>query len=102
MRLRSHKPFDQDAVRALHGLALDGAGARHPGPWDTDLGPVETFPFDGGDVLVGHEKKRRVAMGGPQRIDETTGETRRMRIRPVWTLSQSLRRYVRAASSELT
>lgn len=37
MKLRTYEPSDQDAVWTLHNLALDGAGANHPGPWDNDL-----------------------------------------------------------------
>ena len=67
---------------ALHNLALDGAGANDPGPWDNDLDSVETCYFDGGDFLVGYDGERLVAMGGLRRIDQATGEIRRMRVHP--------------------
>ncbi|MDE0249309.1 MAG: GNAT family N-acetyltransferase [Gammaproteobacteria bacterium] len=67
---------------ALHNLALDGAGGSDPGPWDNDLDRVETCYFDGGDFLVGYDGERLVAMGGLRRIDEATGEIRRMRVHP--------------------
>jgi GNAT superfamily N-acetyltransferase len=82
--LRRALPTDRDAIVELHYLALRTAGAdAGPGPWDDDLmDVVQHYIAPGGEFLVLTEEQSLVGMGALRRVDATTGEVKRMRVRP--------------------
>jgi GNAT superfamily N-acetyltransferase len=82
--LRRALPTDRDAIIELHYLALRAAGAdAGPGPWDDDLEDVlQHYVLPGGEFLVLTEEQSLVGMGALRRVDATTGEVKRMRVRP--------------------
>jgi GNAT superfamily N-acetyltransferase len=84
LHIRRYQAGDHNAVVTLHNLALKDAGAHMgEGPWDADLDAIEAeYIESGGEFLVGELDGEIVAMGGFQRVDDTTVNLRRMRIKP--------------------
>ena len=82
--LRRALPSDRDAIIELHYLALRDAGTdAGPGPWNDDLTDVhQHYIVPGGEFLVLTEQQTLVGMGALRRVDSTTGEVKRMRVRP--------------------
>jgi ribosomal protein S18 acetylase RimI-like enzyme len=82
--LRRFAAGDEAAVRRLHDLALQGAGAHAgPGEWDADLDAIEATYLDGGgEFLVGFVESQLVAMGALRRHGPTLAEITRMRVHP--------------------
>ena len=84
MVLRRYRDEDREAVRQLHDLALEHAGAHGgSGPWDDDLDAIgETYRERGGEFLVGVDGQQIVAMGALRRCDTDRAELKRMRVHP--------------------
>ena len=84
MDIRRYIETDRDAVWELHQLALEDAGAfGGHGPWDDDLHRIESVYLNNrGEFLVGMLEERLIAMGAIRRIDDSTAEVKRMRVRP--------------------
>lgn len=82
--LRRYRDEDREAVRHLHDLALEHAGAHGgSGPWDDDLDAIgETYLERGGEFLVGVDGQQIVAMGALRRSDTDRAELKRMRVHP--------------------
>jgi len=82
--LRRFAAGDEAAVRRLHDLALEGAGAHAgPGEWDADLDSIEATYLDGGgEFLVGFVDDQLVGMGALRAHSETLAEITRMRVHP--------------------
>lgn len=82
--IRRYVADDRPAVRSLHDVALhavDAHGGR--GPWDDDLDHIPAvYLAPGGEVLVGCWDGQLVAMGGLQRVDDSTAQIKRMRVHP--------------------
>jgi GNAT superfamily N-acetyltransferase len=82
--IRRYVADDRPAVRSLHDVALhavDAHGGR--GPWDDDLDHIPAvYLAPGGEFLVGCWDGRLVAMGGLQRVDDSTAQIKRMRVHP--------------------
>jgi GNAT superfamily N-acetyltransferase len=83
MHIRPYQADDYDAVIELHYAGLDEHGVnRGLGPWDDDLADIDaTYHRAGGIFLVGHIEGELIAMGALFRVDEQTGEIKRMRVR---------------------
>ena len=84
LEIRRYQPSDQDAVWALHRLALEATGiyVTH-GPWDEDLHHIETaYLEDGGEFLIGLLDGQIVAMGALRKTSADRAEVKRMRVHP--------------------
>lgn len=84
MLIRRYSAGNREAVRRLHDEALHDVGAHlGEGPWDEDLGRIESeYLHDGGEFLVGELDGRLVAMGALKRDSEKQAELKRMRVDP--------------------
>ncbi len=82
---RRYEPKDKNNVWNLHVLALEhvkGLQYSH-GSWEKDLEDIEGFYLDpGGEFLVAETGGKLIGMGALQRISETCGEIKRMRVHP--------------------
>jgi GNAT superfamily N-acetyltransferase len=84
LEIRQYQPYDQDAVWALHRLALEPIGIyiTH-GPWDEDLYQIDAaYLKSGGEFLVGTLDGRIVAMGAIRKTSADQAEVKRMRVHP--------------------
>ena len=84
LETRRYRSSDQDAVWALHRLALEDTGiyVTH-GSWDEDLYQIEaTYIEDRGEFLVGTLDGRIVAMGAIRKTSTDQAEVKRMRVHP--------------------
>jgi ribosomal protein S18 acetylase RimI-like enzyme len=83
VHIRRYEDRDHDAVKTLHRLALEEAGAFVAGPWDNDMDSIrEVYLNDGGEFLVGEEATVVVAMGALRRLDDNRVEIKRIRVHP--------------------
>lgn len=87
--IRRFLASDQAQVRALHELALRGAGALIQGPGaevlDRDLDDIESSYIDaGGDFPVDDVDGQIIAMGALRPDGVATDELKRMRVHPDW------------------
>ncbi|MEJ7841761.1 MAG: GNAT family N-acetyltransferase [Rubrobacter sp.] len=82
--IRRYEPDDQEAVWKLHNDALYDVGAHlGNGPWDEDLGAIESvYLEDGGEFLVGVQDGHVVAMGALRRTAGDRAGITRMRVAP--------------------
>jgi len=82
---RRYEPKDKENVWNLHVLALNqvkGLQYTH-GSWEKDLEDIEGFYLNpGGEFLVAESGGKLIGMGALQRISETCGEIKRMRVHP--------------------
>lgn len=71
-------------ILALHKEALVHIGAyAGEGPWDSDLYRIkQTYLDDSGSFLLGIMNGVLIAMGAVKKIDTSTAEITRMRVRP--------------------
>jgi ribosomal protein S18 acetylase RimI-like enzyme len=86
LQLRRFEDRDARAVRELHNLGPDEAGA--------DLGRdaraadlqsiAATYLGDGGEFLVGVYDGRIIAMGALRHVTDSVGEVKRMRVHPAF------------------
>jgi ribosomal protein S18 acetylase RimI-like enzyme len=86
LELRRFEDADAPAVRELHDLALDAAGAHlGAGPWDEDLDSIRATYLDGGgEFLLGALDGRLVAMGALRHVTDSVAELKRMRVHPAF------------------
>jgi GNAT superfamily N-acetyltransferase len=84
LTIRRYQPEDQEAVWSLHNLGLEQAEAHAgEGPWDDDLGQIESaYLSGGGEFLVGVLEGRVVAMRALRRRSAEVAEVKRMRVHP--------------------
>ena len=83
MHIRRIRSNESAEVKALHKVALEGTGGYHPGPWDKDFENIEgVYLKNGGEFLVMIDGDKIIGMGAIRRVDDITGEIKRMRIRP--------------------
>lgn len=87
--IRRFGASDRVQVRALHELALLGAGSLIEGPdaeaLDRDLDDIEASYIDaGGDFLVDDVDGQIVAMGALRPDGMASAELKRMRVHPDW------------------
>jgi ribosomal protein S18 acetylase RimI-like enzyme len=81
--IRSYQTSDKDIIKNLYILAsVNSEIGYRDGPWYKDLDDVEKFYLNGGDFLVGLIKGEIVAIVGLEKISETEGHIRRMRVHP--------------------
>jgi len=84
MKLVRYRPEYREAIIELHHSAIGGLVTgidQHDE--EADLRDIEKVYFnDGGEFLVGLLEGRVIAMGGFQRVSDTSAELRRMRIQP--------------------
>ena len=79
---RRYQPSDLKAVKKLHRVALESTGSWvQEGP-DEDLDDIEGAYLKGGDFFVEYLGQELAVMGAFKRIDDTTAEIKRMRVRP--------------------
>lgn len=86
LEIRRYKSTDRDYVWALHITALKSTGTyTSSGAWDQDLFHIEeTYLANGGDFLVALHEQCLIGMGALKRVDDTTGEIKRMRVDPAY------------------
>jgi len=83
LTLRSYKSSEKVKVRNLYKIAsISSEIGYREGPWYEDLDDVETFYFNGGDFLVGLIENEVVAVVGLQKVTDSEGHIRRMRVHP--------------------
>ena len=83
MQIRRIRSNESAEVKALHKVALEGTGSYLPGPWDKDFENIEgVYLKNGGEFLVIIDGDKIIGMGAIRRVDDMTGEIKRMRIRP--------------------
>lgn len=81
--VRRYKSSDKQKVKDLYKLAsIHSEISYRDGPWRKDLEDVPAFYFNGGDFLVGLVNDEIVAMVGLQKITDSEGHIRRMRVHP--------------------
>jgi GNAT superfamily N-acetyltransferase len=82
MRLIPYQPEYREALLALHRSALVGFSLGMSQQEDeADLMAIEqVYLRGGGEFLIGFLRERLVAMGGFERLSDTSAELRRMRI----------------------
>ncbi|HEY7127345.1 MAG TPA: GNAT family N-acetyltransferase [Ktedonobacterales bacterium] len=80
--LRRYTPADQEAVEALHVLAMQQTGAYlGRGPWDDDVYAIEAvYLQQQGEFLIGECDGLFVAMGALKRTTPERAEIKRMRV----------------------
>ena len=83
IRLIRYKPDYQDTLLQLHHEAIaDMVMGISQNDEETDLRNIDKYYIqNGGEFLVGLINEEVVAMGGFQRLSNTTAELRRMRVR---------------------
>jgi ribosomal protein S18 acetylase RimI-like enzyme len=95
LKIRRYRPDDNKAVKELHHTGneqmfqmMTEAEQRElreapPMPHGTDLDDIEgEYLNNRGDFLVGLEDSQIVAMGAIKKYTETSGELKRLRVRP--------------------
>jgi N-acetylglutamate synthase-like GNAT family acetyltransferase len=85
--IRRYRSLDQDAVCALHQMALEAVGAYAKGPQgsllNADLNDIEGAYLNcRGEFLVGSIRNRIVAMGALKCLGSHVAEITRMRVHP--------------------
>ena len=106
VRIRRYRESDHDQAWCLHNLALEGTGAHlGEGPWDEDLHHIRQMYLDsGGELVVGAEAGRVVAMGALKRLSASRAEVKRMRVHPALQrrgLGQAILTYLEARAADL-
>ena len=84
MKLIRYQPEYQEAIIELHHSAIGGlVTGINQHDEEADLRDIEKIYFNGGgEFIVGLLEGAVIAMGGLQRLSDTSAELRRMRIRP--------------------
>lgn len=78
------EPMDGPTASGLLGAFADEIGERYPG-WNPGIGPSadpEEFVHPRGRFLVAYGDGRPVGCGGVKRLDEDTGEVKRLYVVP--------------------
>jgi ribosomal protein S18 acetylase RimI-like enzyme len=80
--LRQYQDSDQKTVWQLHIDGLNQTGSRLNNPeYDQDILKIkETYLDNGGDFFVACLGEEVVGMGALKKVDDTTGEIKRMRV----------------------
>jgi ribosomal protein S18 acetylase RimI-like enzyme len=82
--VREYKNTDITEVLVLYREAMEIIGAyKGDGKWDDDLKDIEGhYKNNGGIFLIGEVNNKIAAMGAVRKIDDETGEVKRMRTKP--------------------
>ncbi|MEO6508698.1 MAG: GNAT family N-acetyltransferase [Patescibacteria group bacterium] len=81
--IRTYQSGDKDKVKDLYVLAsVQSEIGYREGPWYKDFDDIGSFYLKGGDFLVGLIDDELVTIVGLEKISDTEGHIRRMRVHP--------------------
>lgn len=82
--IRKYEESDKKAVLELHelGLRQTGSWLRDREKWDADMKDIAKAYLNAGEFLIMELNNKIVGMGGLKKIDNQTGEIKRMRVIP--------------------
>lgn len=81
--IRSYTASDKEQVKKLYKIAsIHSEIGYRSGPWEKDFADIENHYLTNGEFLVGLRGNTIVAMGVYEKITNSLGHIRRMRVHP--------------------